>query len=523
MCEKLNILKKNNYNPDGIIDIGANRGHWTSNMLSIYPTQNYYLFEPTQYPELNRFKNNSNVFIKNVLLYDKIDEVDWYENTSTGDSIFKENTKLYEDVTPIKKHTIDLDTLCIRDNILKNEKNILMKIDCQGAEIPILKGCKNIIKNIDFIILEIPLFGEYNKDVSNFSEHIKFMYNLGFVLFEKLDDHYFNIFNIQVDILFIKQDIDFYKKFLKNPIIHSILLSQCTRQHVINYVNNKKIYNDTYKVIDIGGSANYTNWSYSIIDYIIDINEPNIDNNSKIKVIKCNVNYESEIKKLIDHVNVNGKFDFCICSHIIEDISLPQVLLNNLKYIAKEGFIAIPSKYSELSKHGTNDYMGSIHHRWIYSIKNNNLIGFPKVNFIDTEQKLKDISNLDCNIMDLSFFWKNDVIYSIINDNYLGPDIQSVINYYDELILDDIDNLKDTIYHIEQVKQYNSINGDFIQILMLIENLVTDLKIMENYGFIPYNIFNKNENFGKYDIHIQFINKKHKYNNDVIEVIKSIK
>lgn len=91
------------YYPDTILDIGAHHGDWTKNMMSIYPNSKYYLFEAINYQELNKVSNNPNVFLYNVLLNDKIDEVEWYEERNTGDSFFKENSKYFINTEPIKK------------------------------------------------------------------------------------------------------------------------------------------------------------------------------------------------------------------------------------------------------------------------------------------------------------------------------------------------------------------------------------------------------------------------------------
>ena len=338
------------------------------------------------------------------------------------------------------------------------------------------------------------------------------MDSIGFCPFDIIDNHYINNFNMQIDILFINKKCNFYSKFKNKPIIHSILLSSFERNHVINYIKRKKKENPNFKVIDIGGTA--AGWSHSVIDYIVDINKPEI-NNKNIKYFSLNINYETQWEELFNFVQINGKFDFCICSHIIEDIALPQVLLNNLKNISKEGFIAIPSKYRELSKI-EGKYMGYIHHRWIYSIKNNKLLGFPKVNFIDHEQKLVNISNPSQDISDLSFFWKNSVPYSIINNDYLGPSVEHVIKYYDELLLDDIDKLKtEKLYHMEHIRSEDKITGNFISVVVLFDNLANDLKYMENHGYIPFNIQDKENVFGENEFHIIFINKLHKLNNVV--------
>ena len=479
MCDKLNNLKKEGYYPNIIIDIGTYHRNWTKSILEIYKESKYYLFEIIKYDELDIFKESMNIKVINAVLNDKEEVIDLYQEKNTGN--------------------ITLNSIIEKDNI----HNIFIKIDCQGAYIPILKNSCNILNKTDFILIEIPLFEKYKEGVSNFLEYIQFMDTIGFIPFDICD-------NNSMVMLFIRKTSNFYFKFLQKPLIHSIMLSNFERSHVINYIKEKKKKNPSFKVIDIGGSADYTNWSCSVIDYIADMNEPTL-NNSKIKYFKLNVNFENDFKELLNYVNKNGKFDFCICSHIIEDIALPQVILNNLKNIAKEGFIGIPSKYRELSKINGN-FLGYIHHRWIYSIKKNELIGFPKLNFIDQHKGLIDIGNRSSEIFDLSFFWKNSVTYSIINNDYMGPYTSSVVKYYNELLIDDLDEYKkinNDLYHIEFIKnKVNNINGKYIYIIMLIENIIDDLKIMENYGFIPYQIIDKRNITGKIDLMFLFINKQ---------------
>ncbi len=213
MFDKLKKLKTvHRYTPDVVLDIGAHHGDWTKSMMNIYPDSKYYLFEGIDYKELNRYEQNNNVFIyKNILLNDKEVEVNWYQEKNTGDSFFKELTPSFEKTKPIKRKTITLDTIINRDNILKNDKNIFIKIDCQGAEVPILKGSKTILDKTDFILLEMPLFGKYNEGVPNFLEHIQFMDSIGFCPFEIIANHYINHFNMQIDMLFINKNHELNK------------------------------------------------------------------------------------------------------------------------------------------------------------------------------------------------------------------------------------------------------------------------------------------------------------------------
>ena len=218
MFDKINILKQKGYSPDVILDIGAHHGNWTNSMLQIFNHSKYYLFEAIDYPELNQFKNNDCIKVFNILLNDKIEQVNWYQMKNTGDSMFKEQTHHFNNCEIIQRETIDLNTFLLQNNLLHELNHILIKIDCQGAEIPILKGSTLILEKTNFIILEIPFFGKYNEGVPNFLEHITFMNTIGFVVYDIIDTRYFNNFNMQVDILFINKNHKF------NRIVNMLLL-----------------------------------------------------------------------------------------------------------------------------------------------------------------------------------------------------------------------------------------------------------------------------------------------------------
>jgi FkbM family methyltransferase len=205
------------YRPDTILDIGACHGSWTYQCQQIYPNAQYYLFEPIDYPHLNPLKSMTNIKVFQALLDHTEQDVDWYEKQNTGDSMFREKTIFFKDCHPIKKRTTTLSTLI--DSYLPSMRNVFIKIDCQGAEIPILKGAGDILQKTDFILLEIPLFGQYNENVPNFLEHIQYMDTIGFIPFDILEVHSVKNFSIQIDILFIS------KKHPFNNVVQTALMN----------------------------------------------------------------------------------------------------------------------------------------------------------------------------------------------------------------------------------------------------------------------------------------------------------
>ena len=210
-------------------------------------------------------------------------------------------------------------------------------------------------------------------------------------------------------------------------------ISNGSRIDVIDYIRNKKIENPNYKVVDVGGSVG--GWSAEYIDVIVDFNDCK-NNEGKIKHYKCDITHPDSWKEILQFVEENGKFDFCICTHTLEDIMNPVYVSEQISKIAKEGYIAVPSKYRELTRFECDyKYRGYIHHRWIFDFKDNIFIGYPKINYIDNNPIFDTISDSDEQKMDLSFFWKDKIDIIYVNNNYLGPSVASVIGYYNNLLI----------------------------------------------------------------------------------------
>lgn len=191
-----------------------------------------------------------------------------------------------------------------------------------------------------------------------------------------------------------------------------------SRQEVLGYLKDKN-----FKVVDVGGSMGSFVSEY--LTAVVDVLEAPFEN---VVSFQGNINQPDVWKDVEMYVKKNGKFDFAICTHTLEDISNPFLVCNQLEKIAKAGFIAVPSKYVEFKRFEGN-YRGYIHHRWIYNIEDNKFVGYPKVNFIENDPFYDSIANRN-NSTDLSFWWDTSIDFTIVNNDYLGPDVESVIMMY---------------------------------------------------------------------------------------------
>ena len=185
------------------------------------------------------------------------------------------------------------------------------------------------------------------------------------------------------------------------------------------------------QVIDIGGAMHH--WL-----------EPKPYACADIQKSNCELNFVGDLSMptiwndLIAHVAGHGKFDYAICTHVLEDVRNPPMILESLPAIACEGFISMPSKHAELGK-GECDadetraqmgireaYRGYIHHRWIFDMEDDTLKIFPKLPAIE----VMDGIDLTPQNTELSFYWEDDIPYKMFQDDWLGPNPWDLINNY---------------------------------------------------------------------------------------------
>ena len=132
----------------------------------------------------------------------------------------------------------------------------------------------------------------------------------------------------------------------------------------------KKIISDNgYKTIDIGASLQF--WSYPECKFVADIVKIEKED---VKFFDFNIQNKNTWSELLNYVEQNGKFDYSICSHTLEDVITPIQLLDLLPKISNKGYIAIPSKFDEFSFLWDNKYRGNAHHKQFFDVKGDKII-----------------------------------------------------------------------------------------------------------------------------------------------------
>jgi len=69
----------------------------------------------------------------------------------------------------------------------------------------------------------------------------------------------------------------------------------------------------------------------------------------------------------------DGRFDFAVCSHTLEDVRDPVWVCSELVRVARAGYVEVPSRFEEQSFGVHGPWVGWSHHRWLIDIGANGM------------------------------------------------------------------------------------------------------------------------------------------------------
>lgn len=186
------------------------------------------------------------------------------------------------------------------------------------------------------------------------------------------------------------------------------------------------------RVIDVGASHSQDDWAFPFTTHYVDLVQPTEQNkllNNKTGFFG-NISHTHVWKKIKDDVEINGPFDFAICTHVLEDIASPEFACRVMSQLCNAGFIAAPSKYAEL-KRREGPWRGYAHHRWIFDIYTDIIVGYPKINALDYFFKLDEIAK-KCDPKtneEIQLLWEGSINLRIMNNDFIDLEMyQGLLN-----------------------------------------------------------------------------------------------
>lgn len=203
------------YQPTHVCDIGSNEGFW-SNTLSRYcsTVEHFCLFEPQQSCQeslhtISLGKANRKIF--NLALGKQKGEMILIGGTHSA-SILGFNEKFKTEYNPVLNESSESVTIATLDGIYEENGDIpspdLIKLDVQGFELPVMLGGKEIFNKAKCVVIELSM-EEYYKGQDRIDEIIKFLYDMGYVIYDfgmewRIDYKPINRL-LQIDAIFIKR------------------------------------------------------------------------------------------------------------------------------------------------------------------------------------------------------------------------------------------------------------------------------------------------------------------------------
>jgi FkbM family methyltransferase len=189
--------------PFSVLDIGANRGHWTAEAKQLWPNAYFMLIEGNL--ECDPILSATGLSYRIALLSDTEKEVTFYTRLNapacTGASYYRETTQFYEGDNAIP-HTRQTDTL---DRLFPDDTFDLIKIDVQGAELDVLKGGTNLVSRAKALLLECAV-SNYNDGAPTVVQILDYCRTIGFKRNVHIEDipHPVTRQIVQQDILFLR-------------------------------------------------------------------------------------------------------------------------------------------------------------------------------------------------------------------------------------------------------------------------------------------------------------------------------
>jgi FkbM family methyltransferase len=201
-----------NQNINTILDIGASFGQYARKARKRFPGAHIISFEalPDSFQKLNEtFKEDKNFQCFNLALSNFTGKTVFRKSSNSGASSLLEMDDLHKTNYKESKDIVEIEVKCdTLDNILKGQKlqkNILMKLDVQGAEKMVLEGAKETLKNVQVIFSEVNFNTLYKGNVL-FNDLVQFLYEQGFRV-EGIE----NVSQSLIDGTFLQADV-FFKR-----------------------------------------------------------------------------------------------------------------------------------------------------------------------------------------------------------------------------------------------------------------------------------------------------------------------
>lgn len=200
-------------------------------------------------------------------------------------------------------------------------------------------------------------------------------------------------------------------------------------------------FKKTDRILDIGGAMKQR--TDCEVDTLVDIIHPEAAPYSPSRLLaKRFVRVDLMRQKLPFK---DKEFDFCFCTHTLEDLPYPFLIMDEMSRVAKSGFVATPSMGMDITfSHfdltdwatGARRVPGYSHHKWMFYVKKGVIQVLPK-NYGILYSSDFHFTNWTGGV-EMQYYWKDKIRYNEIRD----LDVHNLIKEYKKYVSGNRSKLK---------------------------------------------------------------------------------
>ena len=181
------VLKEVSFEPKHIVDVGANHGTWTREVLKVFPDAHYTLLEPQYWMEnsiADLVKGNEKINFYPFGVGKIVGSMKFtlVERDDSCSFRYSEKEALNFGYKQIEVPVVTLNNFIIENNLPTPE---LIKIDAEGCDLDVLEGASDFFQSTEIFMIEV---GIVNKNFENNALKVmSYMDQRGYRLFDITD------------------------------------------------------------------------------------------------------------------------------------------------------------------------------------------------------------------------------------------------------------------------------------------------------------------------------------------------
>jgi len=180
-----NNLKQTNFYPKFVVDIGANTGTWTKELLEHFPETSVLMIEPQiNLKEKFEYLLSEKVTFLNVGVGNKNDVLKFtlHERDDSCSFVYSEEEAMKLGYKQIEIPVKTLNSIIKDNNLLVPD---IIKIDAEGLDIEVVEGASDFYNKTEVFLIEASVTNTTYKNT--ITEVVKLMDNIGYVMYDITD------------------------------------------------------------------------------------------------------------------------------------------------------------------------------------------------------------------------------------------------------------------------------------------------------------------------------------------------